>query len=131
MIVRFCKASQTPVYPMWANNFRFERWSIVEVVGLLDTAGSVELFDAGGWSDVSGVVELARSPAGAAASLRAGVIDRPSISRDLYGVCVRLVSAVSGSKLAVRGRGGGIRGSRAPRCRRLRGASTELLRAGF
>ena len=48
MIVRFCKASQTPVYPMWANNFRFERWSIVEVVGLLDTAGSVELLDAGG-----------------------------------------------------------------------------------
>ena len=73
-------------------------------------------------------------------------IDRPSISRGLYGACVRSFLDVSGSKLAVRGRGGRIRGSRAPRyvrlwrdrspgraarCRRLRGASTELLRAGF
>ena len=81
----------------------------------------------------------ARSSAGAAYSLRAGVIDR------LYrGASTGLVygrsSTCPARNLAVRGRGGRIRGSRAPRCvrldraprcRRLRGASTELLRAGF
>ena len=56
------------------------------------------------------------SSAGAASSLRAGVIDRPSISRGLYGACVRSFLGVSGSKLAVRGRRVRIRGSRAPRC---------------
>ena len=52
----------------------------------------------GGLLDVSGGVELARSSAGAAYSLRAGVIDRPSISRGLYGACVRSFLDVSGSK---------------------------------
>ena len=58
---------------------------------------------------------LARGWARGPLSARDCVIGRPSKCKGLYGASVRLVSGVSGSKLAVRGRRVRIRGRRTGR----------------